>query len=395
MATATKPRTTRTSRKLLEWSASTSGSPLTVDREGGVIKGVKVVGRHSRNSHGLREAVNGTEYTKACLQEALSLYEGVDVLVDHDEDGRGNRSSSDVFGKLKNVRLTEDGVRADLHFLKAHPLASRVCEDVERGLGSFGLSHDATAAKERIDRSAGRLVIEKLATVRSVDLVRKPASNRNLWESQTMPKTTLRELVESVKLTPVRAKWRKRLLEDDAMDAPMDAPIDAPAEGGSSDDALTSGFKAAMMAVIDDGSLDAAGKLAKLKQLLTTHEKLTQEPEPEEPKQESEDDDKPKDKDKSDDDRKESLKVKELEHRLAVRDLCEKADVKADKTLLETLESLPIESARRLVEREKTRGGSASPRSSGYGGGSGGGRGKGKSPTVPTTTKEFASSIRD
>ena len=392
MASGTKTRPTP--RTLLEWSASSaSGSPLTVDRGAGVIKGVKVIGRFSRNNHGLREATGGTEYTAKCLQEALELYEGVDVMVDHEESAHKGRSSFEIFGKLRNVRLTEDGVRADLHYLKSHPLSERVCEDVERALGAFGLSHDASAAKERFDRSSKRLVIEKLATVRSVDLVRKPASNRNLWESE-MPKTTLREIMENFKeLTPVRAKWRKRLLEDAAMAAPIDAPMDPAPEGGTADDALKAGFKAAMLAVLDDDTMDLAAKKKKIGELLTTQEKLTQEKEPEEPKQESEGDDKDK-KDKADEDKKESEKVKQLEHKIAVRDLCETAGIKADKTLIESLESLPLESARRLVEREKARGtGSGSPRSSGYGsGGTNGGGSNGYKP--PASTKEFAASIK-
>ena len=62
--------------------------------------------------------------------------------------------------------------------------------------------------------------------------------------------------------------------------------------------------------------------------------------------------------------------VKKLKHQLAVRDLCEAAGVKADRALIETLEELPLDKARKLIEREKARPAST-PRSSGFSGSGG------------------------
>ena len=399
MPPATKPNrtgfTTR-GRPLVEWRPSApAGSPLRVDREHRVIEGVRVLGRYSRNSHGLKEAGNGTEYTPECMREALPLYEGAEVLSGHEQPGRqrANGGNDDAVGVLRNARVEGDPgqecVRADLHYFESHPITARVLEDVERGLGVFGLSHDARAGKERFDPGSRRLVIESLSAVHSVDLVRKPASNRNLWESVPMS-ITLRELLEKLKLTPARGAWRKRLLEEDGMpgmDAAVDAPADLPADPApaDADEALTAGFKSAMMAVIDDGSLDAAGKLAKLKQLLTTHEKLTTEAEPEAP---------PADggtggSGAADDAKTESQKeLAKLRHQLAVRKLADDLGVKGDKVLLETAEALPtVEAARKLLEREKARGGSAAPK--------GGAPRTGGAGAVPTDRKDFAASIKD
>jgi hypothetical protein len=379
MATKARARTRPARpRHLLEWTASApSGSPLKVDRDAGVIYGVKVLGRLSRNGHGYPGASGGTEYTRRCMESALPMYEGVDVLVSHKTDPADRRRGreEDALGQLRNARLGDDGIRADLHYLKSHGMAERVVEDVERGLGVFGLSHDASSAAERFDDGAKRLVVESLAAVRSVDLVRKPASNRNLWESHAVKKT-FRELLEALELTPTRNKWRKRLLEDDALAGPMDAPMDAPEEG---DDGVDAGIKKAAMAIIDDDSKDAMQKLADLKTLLMAHEKITGEAEPEDP---------PADDAASDPTKTESVKpdaeVAALKHKLAVRDLCEAAGVKADKPLLESLEVLPLDTARRLVEREKARGGS--PRSSGFGGG--------RKPAGPAkTTGDFVASV--
>lgn len=383
MATATKPkRRTSTPRTLREWSASApAGTPLRIDRERRVIEGVRVLGRFSRNSHGLKEAVNGTEYTPECMRGAIPLYEGAEVLADHDTAGgrtaglaqrRTERGVEYVVGVLRNVRMEgeagKEHVRADLHYFDSHPVTARVLEDVERGLGVFGLSHDASAGRERFDPQAKRLVIESLSAVRSVDLVRKPATNRNLWESREM-KTTLRELLEArrPKWSKARRLWATRLLEDDMMAPSMDAPMDAPAAGGDEDDALWTGFKQAIDKLFDQyvaGEMDEKAVGKTVVEYLKAHKKLTSDTEPAAPDvQEEEDDDADK---KSDAAKTESLKAEndKLKRKIAVRELIEEAKIPADKAFIESLEELPIASARKLVEREKARGG-GSPRSSG------------------------------
>jgi hypothetical protein len=185
-----------TRRTLLELVAPTTrpGARLRVDTDAGIIFGVRVLGRFSRNSHGAPGAVNGTEYTRACMESALPMYEDAPVKVGHPADRNRpgvERSPTETFGTLRNARVETDEqgepcVRADLHFYTTHPLAERVVEDVQRGLGKFGLSHNAAAARERVDRGSRRLVIESLALVRSVDLVDNPATNRNLWEADSM-----------------------------------------------------------------------------------------------------------------------------------------------------------------------------------------------------------------
>ncbi|HJZ58388.1 MAG TPA: hypothetical protein VKE74_25830 [Gemmataceae bacterium] len=191
-------RGTRSTRSLVEQvQAAPPGSPLKVDRNRGIIYGVKVLGRYSRNSHH-QPGAEGTEYSASCMDDAVRrrLYEGVKVFTNHPPivNGRRNagaeRSVQDLFGVLRNVKSKsgrdgQPGIYADLHYFKTHPLAQSVIEDVERGLGGFGLSHNAASdcQRERVDRATRHLVIECLAEIRSVDLVDRPATNRNLWES--------------------------------------------------------------------------------------------------------------------------------------------------------------------------------------------------------------------
>lgn len=354
-------------------------SPLEVDRARGVIFGVKVIGRFSKNSHGVREAENGTEYSEACLREAVKLYEGVNVLTDH-AAGRGPRSVRDALGVLRNVRAAPDGLRADLHFNRKHPIAEQLCEDVESGLGQYGLSHDATSGRDRIDTKAKRLVVEAIASVRSVDLVLNPATNRNLWESHrepAMPQTTLRKLLEGVRWHEAAA----RLLEMDdmpGMDAPVDAPPAAPPlegeeAGPDHEAALTAGFEAAIMAAWKSylaGEMTVDEMLKKAKDYAKSHSKLTAGKDPGGDGEAAEEadgedaDDAPPDKGKKEQTQVEELqkKVRDMEHREATRLLCEQNRIAPDRVFLEAINSVPLATARKLIEREKARG--SAPRSS-------------------------------
>jgi uncharacterized membrane protein YgcG len=121
------------------------------------------------------------------------------------------------------------------------------------------------------------------------------------------------------------------------------------------------------------------------------HDKLSGSDEPEAPDTSTDTDSTGSDTGKT-----ESVKDKELaatKHKLAVRELADELGVRGDKVLLETAEKLPdLTAARKLLEREKARGGS--PRSSGFGGSAGGGGGTGGG-KAPADAKEFAASIKD
>lgn len=368
-ATKPKPRTPATPRPLLEWAAAApagDGPALVIDRGGRVIERVRVLGRYSKNSHDVAGAENGTEYTPACMRGALPLYEGCEVLANHDTLGgktdglkqrRTHRGVEYVVGVLRNSRVEADAVWADLHYFDSHPVSARLLEDVERRLGVLGLSHDATSdpREDRVDPAARRLVVNRLTAVNSVDVVRRPATNRNLWEDQEHPPvtTTLRRLLEARTLSAARARWRRRLTEDDAMAPGLDAPIDAPADAcGDEDDALWSGFKAAIDKLFDkykSGDMDEKEVGKQVVEYLKAHDKLTAADEPDAP---------PAD-ETPDPVKTEAVKdVAKLSHQIKVRDLFEELRVTPDRVLREAAEALPdLAAARRLIERDKARGG--------------------------------------
>lgn len=271
MSTATLRPKPREERDVPLFEAASFDASRKVDTDGGVIRGVKVLGASSKN---------GRTYTPAAMKQAAALYEGVEVCVDHDKANPAReRSVRESFGELRSVELREGAIYADLHFVKSHPLAAQVCESAERFPARIGLSHNAVGSV--VHRDGGETVTE-ITRVRSVDLVTRPATNRTMFESEDAPvsikTTTLRALLES-------HPRGKTLLEEDMIppDA-MAAPVDVPSEG-SSDDQIRAAFRSAVMAAFDDEKLDSKATLKKIGEILKAYDKLTgaAEPKPEGP----------------------------------------------------------------------------------------------------------------
>jgi hypothetical protein len=296
-------------------SEGVAAAPLRIDRDAGVIYDVKVVGRRSPNGHGKVGAENGTEYTLESLRAAAPLYEGVSVKVNHPADRTRpaqSRDCNDTFGVLRNVRVGEDGLRADLHYYKTHPLADRVLEDVDRRLGQFGLSHNASAAGSVRDRT---YVVEEIGAVNSVDLVDRPATNRNLWESTDMDET----------------------------------PVDLPAAGGDHKADLL----AAVAKLLDSGSPEDTAMATKIFNMLKPKAEAA---EPEAPAVEGDDkpaDDTPAEDEKKDDDgpKLESIQADlvRLQRKDACRDLCESLAFIPSKDQLDALMECAGEATRKTV----------------------------------------------
>lgn len=260
--------------QMLETVVSESLAADAVDREAGVIRGVKILGRVSKN---------GRVYSDKAMDDGVRIYEGLKVNVDHPDKSRpkAERGFLEGFGELRGVTRKDDGVYGDLHFLKSHPAASPVCESAERFPKQFGLSHNAEGETVRRD---GQTVVESLTSAVSVDIVGRPATNEGIFESvdadkgATVVKTSIRKLVESGKCLIYKAKHLVEMEGGDA--ALMDTPYDMPmSDGGTEveanpDEAIASAFEQAVAAVVKDESLDVAAKLARIEEILTAHETL-------------------------------------------------------------------------------------------------------------------------
>lgn len=241
-----------------------SDSPK-VNREAGVVSGVRILGASSKN---------GREYSEAAMQQAATIYEGLGVNVNHPDRKQASmeRGVGDGIGWLSGVKYIPEqkAVVGDLNILKEHPLAGLLFEAAERNPKRFGLSHNAEG---RMGTKGGKRVVESIESVRSVDIVQTPATNTGLFESEE-PMKKLREHVEQIdKANPGRAMLLK-LLEEDGM-APMAmAEMPAEASGGESEDQVKAAFRQMVVAAFDDDKLDTKATLTKIKDILKAYEKL-------------------------------------------------------------------------------------------------------------------------
>ncbi len=350
-----------------------------VDRAAGVIRGVKVLGPTSPNTHD-QPGATSTAYTPDCLKAAVPLFEGAAVYQNHPDRRQAHhpRKSEDKLGELVNARLGDDGVYADLRLLLTRPLSASVLEAAEKMPSAYSLSINGEADDADVVR--GVYTVRKIGLIRSVDIVAKGGTNKGLFEGHM---TTLREYLTGLapKLDAVRRKRVKALLEADDMgmtDVDMAEPMPGDDPGADAaagvegtpdhEQALWDGFRAAMTAIID-GPDDAETKAKKIRQYLKAHEKLcsdeaavegeeVEEADEEEGDAVADDDDKPDEKDDKKDKKdkvKEGEELRLLRAEKKCRQLCEAARVEADGTLLEALARLPEAQQKQMIHREKSR----------------------------------------
>jgi hypothetical protein len=255
-ATKRKPKTTL----LLETTFSES---VAVDREAGVIRGVKILGKDSRN---------GRTYTGTAIAEAARLYEGSKVNVDHPpiDNPDAERSFVDGFGVLRGVTIREGDVFGDLHYLKSHPRAEMVAEAAERFPHSFGLSHNADG-KTRSER--GRTIVESVVKVRSVDIVGKPATNNGIFESEQPVQKTVKAILEAAYKSDKKRLALLLEMAGEMGETMMDAPVEMDASM-SAEEQMKAAFRQMVLAAFDDETLDSTATIARIKEILAAQEKL-------------------------------------------------------------------------------------------------------------------------
>lgn len=153
---------------------------LGVDRELGVLRGVKLIGLESRN---------GRRYRESALAAAASLYEEAKVNVNHPKEGPLTpRDYQDRLGVIRGVQLRSGaGLFGDLHFNPKHALAEQLLWDAEHNPHNVGFSHNVLA---RLTREREQTVVEEITKVQSVDLVADPATTQGLFEQADQQRST-------------------------------------------------------------------------------------------------------------------------------------------------------------------------------------------------------------
>jgi len=242
------------------------GKPTAIDREAGVVRGVKLIGRESRNHR---------TYSESALQKAVPLYENSRVNIDHGpKDLHSDRSYRDRFGSIRGVQFRDGSLFGDLHFNPRHPIAEQFLWDAEHNPGNLGFSHVAEGVTARRN---GQTVVEEIKSVRSVDIVSDPATTRGLFESEERKpmKKTVKQLAESHK-SDKRAARILKVLEADDMAAVAEMPVEMPDEEADPNVEIAAAFEKAAGSILKkifSGDMDAAEGLKKIKELLGQKEK--------------------------------------------------------------------------------------------------------------------------
>ena len=158
--------------EMLQEYVDSAREPLNVDRAGGVIRGVKLLGLRSRN---------GRRYREDALRDAIGLYEGAKVNVNHPKGHPlSPRDYQDRLGVIRGVRFrVGEGLFGDLHFNPKHTLSEQLVWDAEHAPQNVGVSHNVLA---RTTRSGDETVVEAITKVQSIDLVADPATTAGLFE---------------------------------------------------------------------------------------------------------------------------------------------------------------------------------------------------------------------
>jgi hypothetical protein len=145
---------------------------LRVDRAAGIIRGVKLLGLASRN---------GRRYRENALTDAVRLYEGAKVNINHPKGHPlSPRDYQDRLGLVREVHYRAgDGLFADLHFNPKHALSEQLIWDAEHAPQNVGMSHNVLARTSVDSRDT---VVEAITKVQSIDLVADPATTSGLYE---------------------------------------------------------------------------------------------------------------------------------------------------------------------------------------------------------------------
>src|SRR5688500_2311736 len=158
--------------EMLQEFVDSGNQRLRVDRTAGIIRGVKLLGLASRN---------GRRYRENALTDAVSLYEGAKVNINHPKGHPlSPRDYQDRLGVVREVHFRSgEGLFADLHFNPKHALPEQLIWDAEHAPQNVGMSHNVLA---RTSLDGSDTVVEAITKVNSIDLVADPATTNGLYE---------------------------------------------------------------------------------------------------------------------------------------------------------------------------------------------------------------------
>lgn len=331
--------------RVQEFAAST---PSRVDTEKGVIYGVKFLGRQS---------AHGREYPPESTKPSLRLFEGRPSYANHPAKPNEARDVRTLIGWTRNPEERPDGIYGEFHYLKSDPTAVKVAEAAERFPSVLGFSQ---VADIQVRKDGSRQIVESIDYVASVDLVAEGATTKGIFEGMPQGdqmKKTFKQFLNGLFGSDAK---KLRVLEADAPADVMatEMPVDASApveSAGTSEDQAKAAFKSMVMAVWDDASLSWPDTLKKIKEIAATQEKLLESGTVETPTVET-----PA---TPATDTATEGRIRMLERRLQIRELCDTEGVRPGTVLTKALEGAGSESEMKalIADWKQTAGGAVKP----------------------------------
>jgi hypothetical protein len=146
-----------------------------IDREAGLIKGVKLLGLRSKNRR---------NYDTAGVRKSAAVLEGAKIYIDHPATATAPRSYKDKFAVVEGKVEYRAGLGhfGNIRFNPKHPVAEQFVWDVLNSPKSFGMSINASVQTGKADQN-GDVLVESISSVRSIDIVTDPATAEGLFES--------------------------------------------------------------------------------------------------------------------------------------------------------------------------------------------------------------------
>lgn len=138
-----------------------------IDRENGIIKGVKLLGLNSRN---------GATYQWNTCRKQAHLYNGAKVYCHH-----GSKDSQFPFGTIQNAVDTDTGFFGDIKYNPKLSTTEGVLWYIDNDPSAIGMSPDHIV--KMTPGPNGSKVYTDIVRVNSVDFVSDPATTKGVFES--------------------------------------------------------------------------------------------------------------------------------------------------------------------------------------------------------------------
>ena len=143
-----------------------------IDRESGIIKDVIILSGTSLNKR---------TYPSNVLKESVVLFEGIRVFMDHPESDTTSRSVKDLVGQFKDVYYdgADNKVKGNFYVLKS--FQEWMFSIAESMPDIAGMSINGAGSVKKTQTGE---IVEKLVSMKSVDLVVQPATTKGLFEEK-------------------------------------------------------------------------------------------------------------------------------------------------------------------------------------------------------------------